>query len=291
MSTIDFIKVQLEKQRDDYILLYRDGMNAKKARCIVPSRGSTDSKRGKITTFSTDAARRLREWFFLRDVPDSQKAGVCLTIPFRDFSAEQFKELVHIFTTSCRQQLPDVALVYRVELQKRQVPHIHAVVFFRSLTSPDSAKTRVSEIWLRSVFGYASRFGLKFSFDGFIKRGFRWDRLVGDSVGYFRYLTDHASKHKRDQLGYQGKQWGVVNRKLFAPPRRADECLTFDDESHRVRFFRAWQRFNRLPVRALVDGELRVVKYRRSYRTWGTSFCRGGGAAIRRLWENARAPL
>lgn len=35
-------------------------------------------------------------------------------------------------------------------------------------------------------------------------------------MGWWRYTVAHASKSKQAQLGWKGRQWGVVNRALLA---------------------------------------------------------------------------
>lgn len=42
--------------------------------------------------------------------------------------------------------------------------------------------------------------------------------LDNSTDGAIHYLCDHASKHKEEQLGWKGRQWGVVNRHNFTWP-------------------------------------------------------------------------
>lgn len=66
------------------------------------------------------------------------------------------------------------------------------------------------------------------------------------------YLASHTTKHKQDQLGYDGKQWGYLGRKWLCEPKSEFldiECL---DESLRYRLrvlafrvIRRWLKVNR----------------------------------------------
>lgn len=66
------------------------------------------------------------------------------------------------------------------------------------------------------------------------------------------YLASHTTKHKQDQLGYEGKQWGFLGRKHLTQPTAA--LLSLDgappaiDYAARIRAFRLirhWCKLNR----------------------------------------------
>jgi hypothetical protein len=48
--------------------------------------------------------------------------------------------------------------------------------------------------------------------------GVSYKRLDDSKDGAIHYLCDHATKHKDEQLGWKGRQWGIVNRHCFAFP-------------------------------------------------------------------------
>jgi len=54
--------------------------------------------------------------------------------------------------------------------------------------------------------------------------------------GWWRYLVGHLSKSKKSQLGYQGKQWGIINRDKILWPDPLE--VKMDD--------RSWYRLRRV---------------------------------------------
>lgn len=266
--------------------VYPHGLTLKAHRVSISGTASVGGKRGAIVSFSVASSRRLREWFVTRDIAGSYKFGLTLTLPFSDecwkgerlaASLKWFKSHWKRFRTEIERKFPDVGVVFRIELQKRQAPHIHAVVYFPSGCN----RPPLEVLWMRQVFKHPLD---NFNVDGFIHHGVRVDALIqGSSVGYFRYLTDHASKHKREQMGYNGRQWGVLNQGLFT--RSPSALLEFESERHEVEFVRAWQRFNRYPVTVGHGKDRIVVKFRRNRRSFGASFVRGGADSVRRLFK------
>jgi hypothetical protein len=97
-----------------------------------------------------------------------------------------------------------ISVLWRVELQRRKAAHIHAVMWvpagFWSLQKVirDAWCTAVGspddfELWLHGTFTAPIR----------------------DS-NWLLYVSMHNSKSKKEQLGWIGKQWGVIGRKRFA---------------------------------------------------------------------------
>lgn len=92
------------------------------------------------------------------------------------------------------------------------------------------------------------------------------------------YLASHTTKHKQEQLGYEGKQWGMLGKKHLVQPKPA--LLSIDDASAGVeyrarvlafRLIRHWCKINRsmtdwrvVQPRTVwvdsVDGDVRVYK-------------------------------
>ena len=176
---------------------------------VMPSRITSINKlstRGKISGFSSKSANRLRR--LLLDIDFSQSWAICLTLPkIKDGQDINFSELWHGFTVLVSRKLNN-SFIWRVELQQRKVPHWHCV-------------------WCGD---YHSALSFKFLWHDYIQR-----RLVC-SLPFFlysvkiqqvysgssalMYLTAHMSKHKSSQLGWKGRQWGVVNRSCLSlcPP-------------------------------------------------------------------------
>ena len=108
------------------------------------------------------------------------------------------------FRIALRRKAPRSSMVWRVELQKRGVPHLHCLLW---CASPEDVDT-VRAAWLAALRiadnKHARRYAVKIEQD----RG-------GDTWG--RYLLAHTVKHKREQLGWKGRQWGVFNPDNLQP--------------------------------------------------------------------------
>lgn len=268
------------------ISVYASGVRVKGYKFqLVGNSHPYDVPRGKITGFSPHAAARMRDFFLRFDVPDTEKFAVTLTLPGNGFdcSLDIFKRCVNAAFTAWKYKAKNAGMVYRVEMQckNRVAPHVHATVYGRS--GDDSA---LVACWIRYI---VTHFG-GFDVQDFVNHGVRCDKCPTDSVGWYRYCIDHATKHKAEQLGYQGKQWGIVHRELFkVNPSLASVDLSLEPEPVVWWFVRYFQRLNRYPVTIKTpDGRRVVVKYRRNRRLFGVSFLRGGGAMALRLLQMAR---
>lgn len=216
---------------DKGVILKRHGIH------FVPSGGGRTSS-GKITGFSAAARRRLREALLTASMTDSSMVGVTLTLPW-DVSdgewetdarepLEAFRDAWNAFGHAFRRRWQHSALIYRVELQQRGAPHIHAVVWFADIDLADinggkcriigDVATREQLRWQLTDLWAAALGGRLPWTDGAWRGGFRSRGVSIDVLstgGAIRYLCDHASKRKQSQLGYQGKQWGIVGRANF----------------------------------------------------------------------------
>ena len=213
--------------------------------------------RGQITTFSRHSSLRLRRALVeLAPSDPSQyvELGITLTVPW-DVSgyddqriADDYKIAFNRFSVAFRRRFPHSLVIFRHELQKRRAPHSHFVMWLsnidfnfvargRSATASDF-RAIVLCYWSRAVLGSDSSEGFVYpvrSITGFHRYGLKVD-VLKDKTAAFRYIADHASKHKRDQLGYKGKQWGFINRKLFvASP---NFTIDFHRENDYICFFR-----------------------------------------------------
>ena len=109
-----------------------------------------------------------------------------------------------------------------MELQKRKTPHLHCV-FYLDQCFPDSlVKVTLTRLWLKAFREESSNAAWQYAVS--VKD------LSGES-GWVIYCTLHDSKHKREQLGWVGKQWGIWNRKSWEPR----PALTAGTFTHRQR--------------------------------------------------------
>lgn len=201
--------------------------------------------RGEITGFSKQARARMRKALLGFAVPDSIRLGLTLTVPWPtdwisenpDRCNDEFRACFNRFGVAFRRALPDCGAIFRVELQTRKAPHIHAVCYVPRARLADATPTPVAgvvdaaarlffakcvEIWccraVRDLHGGSAH--------GFWGHGVKVDTL--DMGAMLRYICDHATKSKQAQLGYKGKQWGFLNRAVFE--RVPAVCCEFPDD-------------------------------------------------------------
>ena len=241
---------------DEDIKLYPFGVSRKRrsGRASLPS---SPSPRGQITTFSRHSSLRLRRALLeLAPADPSQyvELGITLTVPWDvtgysyERIAEDYKIAFNRFSVAFRRRFPHSLVIFRHELQKRRAPHSHFVCWLSNIDfnfvhrgrSATFANFRavVFAYWSRAVLGSDHSESFVYPvrrISGFHRYGIKVD-VLQDSLSIFRYLADHASKHKKSQLGYKGKQWGFINRKLFVVSPHSQ--IEFKRENDFVCFFR-----------------------------------------------------
>ena len=176
-------------------------------------------KRGDISTFSRKSARRLRECLAMAS-PKQEGVipfGVCLTIPGAVLAPSVVRDIWHDFVVQVKRALPALPFVWRIELQRRKQAHWRLIAWAEPLKKPDGSPLPFStqidtftNIWQKAVLKRCGALSER-TFRGFIHHGVQIRPLLGSSsTGIVGYLCDHESKHKQEQLGWQGRQWGVV---------------------------------------------------------------------------------
>lgn len=231
----------------------------------IPNKGGGGAEhlRGEIVGFSVASRARMREAMLTLYMDDAYLIGITFTVPWKGTNfaplMDEFRECWHRFTVSFRRRYPNSALIYRVELQERGAPHIHALLW---LSKEDASGARGAPVvphapdvflflvgchlkndWLNSVvdlhrgsYRAFERFGVKIE-------------PIKDAGAMFRYLADHASKHKQAQLGYKGKQWGIVGRSNLS--KRNPVCLPpFESPRHEAIFNRLLRKVMRYRLTA-----------------------------------------
>lgn len=82
----------------------------------------------------------------------------------------------------------------------------------------------------------------------FLAHGVKVDNLEASTCGnLFRYLADHTSKHKLDQLGYKGKQWGFISRHNLTASD-VEALPPFNSPRHEVIFYRMLRKVQRVTI-------------------------------------------
>lgn len=176
-------------------------------------------KRARITGFSAAARRRLRTDLLTLYVPGYDVWDVTLTIQSEcigDITPEIWdKAKRRLFMRWTR---AGFAAKWRIELQtKNQTPHLHCVVW----TPPTDDKYKRDALlnfgWWECLPEHKRHMKGAWDHATLVKGPFH---DVDQSVEWLQYVAGHTSKHKREQLGWIGKQWGTVNAALFVerPP-------------------------------------------------------------------------
>lgn len=238
-------------------------------------------KRGKIKGWSLSSVRRLRETLLRRFVPDSQVVGVTLTLPWKgevENIGKVFRACLNRFKVAFHRQFPHSALIYRVELQQRQMPHLHCIVFIAKADGRYDGGWWVYAWWRH---GFSDlRDG---SMDGYIEHGVKAEIMGENAKRLVQYLCDHTSKKKQSQMGWTGRQWGVIGGNNLV--NRPGEYLPpFESPRHEGYFWRLVHRYTRYRVadKAMRSGfGWRYTKPRRHYGvTFGIS-----PALAKKFWD------
>lgn len=187
------------------IRLFGVGVNLGKKPVKVAFKGG--GKRGKIGSFSSASRLRLRSALLSLRLPGGVRVGVTLTLPWRldDWSSAMgaFRDVMHRFRVAWLRRFPDCGCVYRVELQVRGAPHVHLVAWHFPGTLDDLPGVYFT-LWLNALQGLRGG-----SMSSFARHGVSLDKEM-NLIASIRYLCDHGSKRKQAQLGYKGKQWGIL---------------------------------------------------------------------------------
>lgn len=225
--------------------------------------GGEIHKRGEIDGFSKASRRRMREAMLTRYIEGAYLVGVTFTVPWKGSNfaplMDEFRECWNRFGVSFRRALPNSSMIFRVELQQRGAPHIHGLVWIAAqdvggvggapvvpLTPANVlalAYFQLREMWLHSVPNLH-----RGSYRAFERYGVKVE-MIADAGAMFRYLADHASKHKQAQLGYKGKQWGIIGDKNLST-RSPVVLPPFESPRHEVVFLRLLRKVMRYRLRA-----------------------------------------
>lgn len=239
--------------------------------------------RGEIREWSYASQRRLREYLMTyRPRVQSTELSLTLTIPGPNIGSDEARKLWNHFGVLIRRM--GCGAVWRLETQKRGMPHWHLlmVVPWSGETEPDPAamfylRMSLCKAWAAALDGlgpvthengirYEQRSKMPGAFTIMMgckdERAARIDYISNDGAGWSRYLCDHTSKGKQEQIakGF-GRHWGVIGREHFAKAAASESVhLT---RAQYFRFLRMLQRWNTPLVR-----DSRVIPWgrRKGYR-------------------------
>lgn len=208
--------------------------------------------RGEITGFSKKSASRLREFMLTHHKEGAYPFAVSLTTN-ETYTPEQWESIVKRFRTALSRNRPDWAACWRVELQRRQTPHLHCVFWMDQSAPAEVYKRILYAMWIKATREPDS---------GKLWKHSVCVRDISDHDAWMIYCTLHDSKAKKAQLGWKGRQWGIWNRKAW--DRR--EPLTSGEmtKDQRISFMRRLRAYTRRrykgklvkPLRVRYDGNL-----------------------------------
>jgi hypothetical protein len=195
-------------------------------------------KRGEITGLSSKAVTRMLTWLLENRGPDGADPYAVTLTTRGTYSPAEWRSIIKRFRTTLRRKAPQWAGLWRVELQRRQTPHLHCVIW--------SPASRIE------VYGALRRWWLEAVGEAEDRHSWRYAVRVKecppgkDRRGWAAYTALHGGKSKAEQLGWQGKQWGVWNADAW----QSREPLAVGEPSERwmvtfVRVLRGWDRAQR----------------------------------------------
>jgi hypothetical protein len=179
--------------------------------------------RGEITGFTSKAARRLKRAFMELYVPNRVLWSFSLTT-HAVFTPDQWRGAMKRFR--CGLVKRGWAAIWRVELQRRQAPHLHCAFW---LPQGDGLND-VRLLWLRCTRELDDEAARAHAVKG--------DPIKQGDGGWAAYMGMHSGKHKEEQLGWLGKQWGLWNVSAFAVREPVRATLNSKEHSRFLRCVR-----------------------------------------------------
>lgn len=231
--------------------------------------GEGGGKRGGISTWSKASRRRMRYSLLTRSMPGAMCFGATLTVPGPVVDLELYKTLFKSWSRAVDKR--GWSAIWRCEVQSRGALHWHVILWVH----PDAVGAAYPSLvggpveLIRSVARDEIGFSWWHSLEGL--GGFVFDppertkggkvvkhvdslmdwpgarkRAVdvqdeGNAGNWLRYLQDHATKAKQEQLGENiGRHWGMIGRKRFVVCG-PDSIEEFSTKGY-FKFLRAYQR-------------------------------------------------
>lgn len=207
--------------------------------------------KGDIKGFSENSRSRLRVLLSTAKWKGESKCircGFTLTLPWAA-NPDEWRKVWAAFVKRLIQRFPSVGMIWRIELTTGKAKtsgglrrsHVHAIFWIPvdlllGRKDVGGLSGHTDEIrrarWAYNVHALAGAWCAAWQFYApeLEERQVRYACSVGESKGNgivvkalddstdgaIHYLCDHASKHKEEQLGWKGRQWGVVNRCNFS---------------------------------------------------------------------------
>ena len=228
-----------------YMMSYPVGIRVKGYPLQVGNNGCR-GRRSRITGLSASSARRLRDFIMINEVPGSVLLNASLTCP-ESVSAEFWRSSCLRFRQALKyHKIPGV---WRVELQRREVPHLHCFFWIplegaalKASGGPEippearlyvrQKQKLIKSLWINSIQtknAWADKYAVKARVGG-----------VVPDVAWIMYNCLHNAKQAQAQSGWLGKQWGVWCRDMFKPILPVFYDLPDQDLRVLVRYVNKW---------------------------------------------------
>jgi len=187
----------------------------------------------KITNFSTASRRRLRE----RIMDYHPESGWVMwsathTIPGEILSDQMQTKLWSDFSKNFLNR-EKLACIWRKEIQSRGQAHWHCIYFL-----PDYYREyNIVLAWLNCLKNVDDK-----KRDEIYNAKSKSVDLtpITDTAIWCRYMQDHLTKHKKNQIATSGRHWGIVNRK-YLTKREISECFNVSED--------VWNKYRRVQRR------------------------------------------
>lgn len=279
----------------DTIAIYPRGVKTKgyTPRSLQGKPEGSGGERGEISGWSKNSRRRLRQWLLVNQPVGGVCIAATLTLPGVPISPDDWRKLMQLFAN--RLVRAKVGLVWRLELQKNGKPHLHCLAVPAPPPLPRIRRRRarrVGEIhlpsknvgvWLRWTWFELldtlpqSPGRVYIEGKGVIEvvsaprsqlvgaRDHAVDLSEDKGDRWYRYLCDHTTKSKQEQIHtWSGfRHWGIIYRPAFV------EVLPDYVRLHRRQFQAVYRQLRKLSRRRIRDarcpfGSRRASSPRRS---------------------------
>lgn len=197
-----------------------------------PKKAPKGGVRGEISGFSDKASRRLKEFCVRYEVKGGKPVSVTLTT-HRLFNANEWRNALK--RMRMRVLWNGWAGIWRVELQRRKTPHLHVSLWLSEELIEGRWLSAVRDAWLESTGESGDIEARRVAVRGRVIEG----------PGWAVYMALHDGKHKAEQLGWLGKQWGVWNREKFTLREPSGFSGEVNAEEYRL-LMRMWNRWERV---------------------------------------------
>lgn len=233
---------------------YPDGVALEAPARNRANKASGKNLRSNIAGWSMASRRRMREYLLTHKLPSKMVGFSCtFTIPGGPLPAEKMKQLKNTWQIYLRRS--GGCAVWRAEVQKRGAVHYHTIAGLPEFTDesvPAELRRKATKafgvddlkkVWMRSLSSlgpihYDEYVPLKATdpkgikvngwpdlsaWPGADKYAVKVEALEDVYGAWKRYLQDHVTKAKQEQIGKDiGRHWGVIGRSDFEKTKPVD---------------------------------------------------------------------